>query len=1287
MIKKHFAAAVSVVLLLLAFAPTMRAQQLGAITGTVTDATGAVQPGAAVKARNVATNLEQTTTTQKNGSYTIFDLPIGTYEVTFSKSGFKAEVHTNIIVNANRTTTVDGVLQPGAVSTQITVTATPMLNQTDTTNGYVLNSKIIQSTPLGTGSFTQLAVLAPGVSADLLSGSGTNAGLGNQNIWANGQRDTSNSFAFNGVNATNVFNGKSSSSVSSNRLVLNTGESFLQSGDIQTNTSVYNGIGQGLPTPPPETIEEMHVITSMYDASQGANSGAHISVITRSGTNDLHGQVYEYHQTDAWNSAPFFRNAAGTGPGIPPARPALKRNTFGGTIGGPIIHNKLFFFASYQGQRVSDDFAGSQNVPVPVTLTSDRSKAGLAAAANAAFGTSLTPADITDQAFNIMNAKLPNGSFLVPNPQITDPVEEGNLGFATILQGEAAHVRADQVNGNIDYNFSPSDRLSGKYYYQRNPTTTPFTASPDNPSLLGFPMTLNAGSQVFSLDNTTIISPRMTWEQRFGFIRELAFGTTSQDFTPASAGINLFNLQKFPTIFVNDMDTNFDPLSIGPETNFANAGVFQNQFEGDTNFNWSRGRHNLSWGFLWIRNQLNVVNQNNEVARLTFADFPGFLTGSLCGPANFCSGVDATQLLNGATNRYYRSSQTGAYIQDDIKIKSNLTLDVGLRWDWDGPLVEKNGLLTNFYPSRYSYDVASDTITSIGLVVAGNNKAFGSKGVSNSTLTGRQWGFGPRIGLAWSPSFIKNFVVRTGFGMYYDRGEFFTELSPSAGGGISGPFGVTTEEPFVVPVLAGPSSTFANPFGTTPPPPPPSNLAGVASLVPNASQLINDTTPFCNATGQTFCNPLLFGGYDPSNKLPYSENWTLDLQWQPYNSLMLDLAYVGNHGLHETLPIPFNQALIATPQNPVLAGGPNQQIYSYGYSVPGVSAELQPGTLVAGFTTGNAALRAPFLGFDPNSEFYRAEGVSHYNALQFQVNKRLSHGLLVQGSYTWSHALDEGSGLQLFFNGNDPRNPASAYATSGFDRTHVFTVSYLYEIPNVVSSRGFADKVLNGWGFSGITVAESGQPYSVIDFSGGVASIFYGGGQDEMTNPIVPIGGVGATSTHVQLQGTLGVNPATPVLNPLAFGIPAPFAPGTNGVPPCDPVTGACDVFETGFGSTGRNIFRGPFQSRFDFDLFKEFRLTERISLKYDAQFFNIFNHPSFDTPNNNVEFNRFFGNPPIYGPFPNTNASFITPCFTTTIGNFSTGGYSCPPGGHLGLIRHTLGSPRFIQMALHLTF
>jgi len=1235
---------------------------LGAINGTVTDKTGAIVQGATVKVRNVGTNLEQTITTKGDGSFSVVDLPIGNYSVTFSKDGFKTVVFTQILVRGALTTTVNASLEVGQVTATVTVEATPLMNQTDTSNGYTLGSDVVENIPLGTGSFTQLATLAPGVSADLLSGQGAGSGLGNQAIWANGQRDTSNSFTINSVNANNLFNGKSTSYDNTNRFILNTGESFSTLGQSQTSTSVYNAIGQSLPSPPQETIEELHVTTSMYDASQGQTSGAHIELTTKSGTNQFHGGLYEYHGTNGWDAAPFFLKATG----LPEEAnaPGLKRNVFGGDIGGPIIKDKLFFFGSYQGIRVRDAFNGAvSSTVVPQGLTDTRDAATLAAVANADFGSTLTAADVDPVSLNIMNAKTPSGKFLVPSQNITDPDLIDQLGAEALIQGPASTFDADQVNANIDFVIAPSDRLSGKYYYQRNPSEAEFAIA----STLGFPQTLHAGSQTFSLENTKTLSPSLTWEQRFGFIREMGNASTAQGLTTSAAGISLPGAagNNFPGITIENADDfTFDKLYIGPSSNFANAGVAQNEFEGSTNLNWIVGRHSLSFGFNFAYTQLNVLNRENNVANLNFKNFVTFLEGDFGGRNG--GGV----LLSGETNRYFRANQAGSYAQDNIKIRSNLTVNLGVRWDWDGPLWEKYGLLTNFYPNDYSYDLATDTINQFGLVVAGNNKAFGTKGVSNSTMTGRQWGFAPRIGVVWAPGFLKNVTIRAGFGMYYDRGEFFSELSPSAGLGISGPFGVTTEEPFSIPVNTScvGNGCFSAPFGTGPLPTPPQNLSGVQALIHNQSQLsgcAEPVTPTCTPTG--FANlAFLFGGYDPRNKLPYSENWNLDVQWQPFNTLLLSLAYLGNHGVHEVMPIPFNQPGIATPSNPI-----NGQTFSYGYQAqdpnfnPLATEQVQTTIGEFSFSDGNTALRVPFIGYNPNSDFWEAEGISHYNALQAQVTKRLSHGLQIGGSYTWSHALDEQSGLGLFYNGNNPLDPHSSYSSADFDRTHVISINYLYQFPKAGWAKGWADYVVNGWGISGVTILESGQPFTVYDFSGSVAGIFFSA-DDFVTNPVLPLM-PGISPKQAQTQGTTGVDASKQYFNPADFTIPL-LSPGQMGVPPCGPTvlqpgngpaTTACDTVETGFGSNGRNLFRAPFQNRFDFAVQKNFKITERFSLKYEADFFNLFNHPSFDAPQNNVTLN------PCFNP---------VPCYS-------------PPAANIGFITDTLGSARFIQMSLHLNF
>jgi len=1301
---------ISLGLLCLLGNPAQAQQTLGSINGTVTDVSGGVLGKVNVKVHSAATNLEQSAVTKDDGSFLMVGLPIGKYSVIFSRDGFKVEIHSEILVQGGVTTTVNGSLQPGEVTTQVTVSSTPLLNQTDTTNGYTLNQDLIESTPLGTGSFTQLALLSPGVNADFLTGSGSNAGLGNQNIFANGQRDTSNSIIVNGVQANNIFNGKTSSGVADNRSVLNTGENFSSvGGEIQTSTSVYSAIGQAIPSPPQETLEEIRVNTSMYDASEGGYSGAHITMQTRSGSNELHGQAYESHQTDAWNAAPFFYNQDPTlrdpnGPTHGNTVPYLKRNTFGVTLGGPIWKDKLFFFTSYQGQRAVDqDSSLSEVATLPGLTDTNRDAASLAGLADASFNPKcgnaghsacLTMNDISPVALNIMNLKLPNGQFFIPseNPNINQA-----LGYNALVVGPNTTFSADQVNGNIDYNFSSKDRLAGKYYFQNDPTFAPFAIS----QVGNFPQRLSAGSQAFSLENTRIISPNAVWTHRFGFIREKAFAHTTNEYTNADYGMNIFNFSDVPGISITKPNPNFDSgVRIGPASNFADAGIFQNEFEGSTKYSWTVGRHALAFGFQWDHTQLNVINKNNHLALLNFSNFSSFLQGHLCTPNSFfCGETGASTFVNGESNRYYRSNQVGTYAADTWRIKSNLTLTLGVRWDWDGPLTEKNGRLANFYPADYSFstcmnggvpgpppcDSGTGVVTSTGIVVAGNNKQFATKGVSDSTMTGRQWGFAPRIGLAWTPSFVKNVVVRAGYGIYYDRGEYLAELSPSAGGGFNGPFGVTVEPPFVVPILAQPGASFAAPFNSiTAPPPAPSSLAGVASLVPGINDLVNDTTPYCTANGIANCGPLQFAAYDPRNKLPYSENFMLDLQWQPKNDLVLTLSFVGNHGVHETIPVPFNQPAIATPAHPI-----NGQIYSYGYTV--VDSDFNPlisaaslNTLVEGFGSGNTDLRTPFIGFDPNSQYSKAAGMSNYDALQFHVTKRAGRGLTLSGSYTWSHAMDEESGEQLFYNGDNPQNLRTGYANSDFDRRHVFIVSYQYELPKLSRLQGWASQLINGWGTSGLVAAESGQPFSVIDFSGGIASIYSGVGNDFITNPLVPVGGVGSTpGAKPVLQGTLGVNPSKPVLNPAAFGIPL-LQPGdaTFGVPPCDPAppigTGACDIYETGFGAASRNIFVGPFQSRVDMALFKNFRIKERFKLRFDVQAFNIFNHPSFDTPNNNVEFNPFFADPADYG---------AGSCFTKTTGIGLQGAYQCPPSGQLGLIQHTIGSPRFLQMALHFTF
>ena len=363
------------------------AQTLGAITGVVTDSGGAIIPGTSVTAIGDQTGLKRVQTSGANGVYNLPDLPIGTYTVTFSHDGFEQAKYPGVPVQGDRTATINASLPVGATSESVSVEAVPLMNAVDTTNGYVLDKAQIEAIPLPTGSFTGVAILSPGVNAELSGGTGANSGLGNAPIWANGQRDTSNSFTINGVDSSNLFNGKSTSQVGSARVINSTGSpGGGAAGVIQSVASIYLTIGNAIPTPAPETIQEVRVNASMYDAQQGSTSGAHIDLATSSGTNVYHGSVYGHRGTNWINAAPFFFKQDNDVP-VNEKNPELHRYIVGGTFGGPIIKNKLFGFVSYQHLHVSDQEIGAGFLNVPVGLSdTNRNADGFTDIDNTQFG-------------------------------------------------------------------------------------------------------------------------------------------------------------------------------------------------------------------------------------------------------------------------------------------------------------------------------------------------------------------------------------------------------------------------------------------------------------------------------------------------------------------------------------------------------------------------------------------------------------------------------------------------------------------------------------------------------------------------------------------------------------------------------------------------------------------------------------------------------------------------------------------------------------------------------------
>jgi hypothetical protein len=1287
--------------------PAFAQQTLGGITGTVVDPAGSAIPGVEVTATSDQTKLVRTTKSSGTGSYELFDLPIGTYTITFALNGFTTERIPGIDVQADRTITLPGKLAVGSVSESVTVESTPLLNATDTTNGYVMDKAQIEAIPLPTGSVLGAAILSPGVSAELPSGTGANSGLGNPPIWANGQRDTSNSFSLNGVDASNLFNGKSTSDVGSARVINSTGVSTSDGagGVIQSVASIYLSIGNSLPSPPPQTIDELRVNASMYDAQQGSTSGAHIDMSTASGTNNFHGSLFGRRGTNWINAAPFFFK---NDPGIPEnmKNPELHRYLVGGTFGGPIIKDKLFGFISYQHLQVSDQEIGDSFLAVPVGLSdSTRTAAGFQTIVSAQYPDS-PPAYIDNTALGLFNSPaLPGepGKWLIPNDGQGSGCGSSCMTpthpFNAFLPG-TGRFKADMAVADVDYNATKKDTIALKYYYQHDPTLAPYSLS----SVPGFTEHLDSGAQVASINNTYLVKPNLSTQETFGFIREKIYETNEQPFTPeaipagslGNVSINEFGSTYFPGVSIVNVLGNeaYDLglpgtgiLNIGPnaEGQSSNTGVFQNRFQPSGNAIWSLGKHTLTFGASYSYTQLNTIDKRPGTGTVATDDLSAFAQGYVT-PGSSSTAFYVSSFLQGDANRYYRANQLGTFAQDKFQITPNLSLTAGVRYDWDGGLTEKYGRIFNFDfpnpnnssdPNAYQYDEGTDTITQPGFIIAGNN-TNGTKGVSKTTLTGRQWGIAPRLGAAWQPAmFHSKVVVRTGFGMYYDRGELFSYFSPgyAIGTVTGGPFGVNQQLPFVTAQTCPVQSLYSYYIptcggggGTTPPITPPTaatgNLANPYTNVqsaPPSNPQSSDLSKYLpniasiNDGGQ----PISLGVYDRANKLPYTYNYTLDIQWQPRNDLLLELGYVGNVGRHQVIPVPFNQPGIASPSHQI-----HGESYSYGYNVQG--ANLPDGTgYDYDYEGGNIDHRVPYIGYAAESIDYRAAGVDAYNALTAHLEKRMSHGFQIAASYTYSHALDEQSGLGLFYNGNNPLNLRDGYASADFDRTHVINFNYVYRLPDFVHHHNVASYFTNGWSLVGLTILQSGQPYSVIDFSGAVGSIYYGV-SNGITNPIVPLAaGCTAKSAKTGLSGAFGDE----ALKSSCFTIPLLPAGGLNGAVPTS------DPYENTFTTGQRNIFRQAFQKRSDASLVKMTQFTDRYSLKYTFDVYNLSNTSSFDVPGNEVSQNE------NYNGFPEAG----TPVLPTSCDASNEGFYNCPGG--LGVVSHTIGSARQIQMSLQLTF
>jgi hypothetical protein len=1101
---------------LLAVCPLLDAQTAatGALSGVVTDPSGASVPKAEVKVTNAATGETRTVQTQPDGSFVVPLLPAGEYRVTVSASGFDTVVLAGIRVTVSETARVPVALKVQSVTGVVEVSASVEMVQTDTSAlGRVADQRVVESLPLVTRNYTQIIGLSPGITtdatnaADLGRGSGSLSGTTSGGTFVRGGRSYDNNFQMNGLGINDAWS--------------------------------QGSISGGVAVPNPDTIQEFKVQTGQYDASFGRNAGANVNLVTRGGTNEFHGTLFEFFRNNALNANDFFSNRTGR------AKPVLNQNQFGGTIGGPVMKNRLFFFGSYQGTRQVNGVASVRTVLGP-PLTDERSAAALGRLfagqrgqlQNAMGG--VGPAILADGsninpiALKLFQLKLPNGSYVVPTPQLINPSASfASRGISTF--STPSRFTENQYMSNIDGLIGANHRLSGRFFEALSDQKVEFPAA----NVPGFPNNSGNLFVVSSLAHSWTISPAMFNEARVGYNRTRTTTTQTTPFTFSSLGITSAPQNDDLPIFNISGSYNLATAAIGQRA--------QNLFLFEDSLSWVAGRHTLRLGGGLTRIRRNFT-RFRQPGQLIFLSFPDLLLGldRAANGTNVFSNIYGAVDLTGLFDRAARSWEAASYFQDDFRVNSRLTLNLGLRWEVATPYADVLGRASNLYIGLLNPNPpAAGTLE--GIVVAGNFPGEVPAGVTrvnnNSSLNGTGAStFGPRIGFAYKllPK-SSRFVLRGGVGTYYSRytGQAQTQT--------------TTTQPYgLLRVVTGPpngAATLANPFAS--PIPTPASFPMFVKYTPSTAFSQN--------------------AVDPDLRPGKVYQFSLNLQTELGRNLLLEVGYAGTRGIRLLRIRSVNQALWASSSNPVRGLTTN--------------------------TVANVQQRVPYLGWS-SSALQRVEsaGGMWYSGLDVSLTKRFSSGLQFLASYTFSKTLDT-DGANTMANANagsaygDQNRDRLRYGPASFSRPHRFIVSYIYELPWFKSSSGITNAVLAGWGISGVTLIQTGQP---LTFFATNANNAYGISNDRAQ--------LAPGCTYDQLLAPGGArSKITAYFNRNCFATaPAIGADGTA----------------TGFGNSGVGVVSGPGQTNFDFSVVKQFRpLTEALRVQFRAEFFNAFNTPQFANP------------------------------------------------------------------------
>ena len=1215
--------------------PTLLSAQgtSGRIVGRVSDAAGAVLPNVKVTLVNEGTSVSRDGKTNDNGDYDFVQVPVGTYRLEFDLTGFKKNVRRGVSLDINQVITLNMTMQVGATQEVVDVTAeAPLVETTSTQLGAVVGDRAISELPLNARDTYQFLQLQPGVMSTV--------GTGNQIVYGsdksgsvsvNGGRGRSNNFSVNGGDANDQF--------------------------------------VNLPTvqPSPDTIAEFRVLTNTFDAEYGRNSGSVVNVVTKSGTNNLHGNVFEFFRNTKLNANPYCFTGVD---GVPCDKPQFNQNQFGGTFGGPIKKDETFFFVSYEGRRIRQGIPSSlvfvpnaaerpsatqpysdfsAETPFPGILGSAfplQQRPGCAQAISNQSGVTLAdgvpystdqngPGIFTDVANNRENI-IPLACLDATAVDLLQYVPLPANGGGKLVTAPVQPVRADQFTIKLDHRINNRQNLSFYYYFNDDHQISPFAVfQAAGANVPGFGSIVNERFQQWNISHTWTISNSTVNEFRFNFNREAqgtfqhpVFTTNVQNSCPP-APTWLTDVTGPVPCFSDGTQEN--TLGIHPNLGPKHEGLpfiqvsggftIGNNGEGElpqvgNSLQWSDtvskvvGNHSLKFGGD-IRRQHFDQTLYFDVNGEFFVD--GTSTNTTAGDTTFSDyllGLPGSYGQGSAQVEHVRSTGLYLFAQDSWKIKPNLTLNYGLRWELNTPMTDvsqhvqtfRPGEVSQVYPCQDTANTDCSSMTPVGLVVPGD------PGVPNALTQTYYKAIAPRIGIAWSPGTSGKTSIRAGWGMFYNPIEQLVLEQFSAEppfGGSTFPFNTLFNEPFLD--QSG-GFSYPNPFGLD-------SLSGVNGILnPKRGQPVD---------WGMFRPNTLFGQFQPNMRSQYSAQYNLTIERQLAKNMKLQVSYVGSQG-HRLLATHdinygnpqtcldiidilgdgscgpyFADTAISIPAGSVT--GPNGLHLPYGPNGPTLipaNTTLANDITLVGLRRYSSPQCDPMTGtgcpadgIPVFSSIFAQDTIANsaYNSLQGFLEERFAHGLQFTAAYTWSKSFDQASSFEGILNPIDPKRSRSL---SAFDARHRVVLSYYWELP-VPKYAGAKGQVLNGWALSGITTFQTGFPIRITTLDD--QELMY--------------------SFDFELPGEPD--------------LVAPFRtkkPQSNGNYFFDPSLFSEDNTFGRIGNSPRTICCGPHISQSDFAILKTFAISEHKRIDFRAELFNIFNHTQFFNPDGNFSDGPQFG-------------------------------------------------------------